>query len=187
MFGRLFPQWRTFASTSIMANTLSRQVSTAKTTPSSAKINLATSLSEMLRPSINKKVVFGHKFNEIPQFEKPFTHVVLIKATKNNTHVTCRLVEGKCLTTASAGVVGLKKANRGSSDAGYQVALRVMELVKQKFNAPQPTVHVMLNGFGPGRDQAFRAIRASGWVIHRITDCTPIRFAGCRPRKKRRL
>lgn len=39
--------------------------------------------------------------------------------------------------------------------------------------------------FGPGRDQAFKAIRASGWKIVRITDTTPLRFGGCRPRKKR--
>lgn len=123
--------------------------------------------------------------------------VLLIKAAKNNTHVhlssygtnspfmftTCAHV--------SAGSCKLRKAQRGTSDAGFQAGMKLLEVVKAKPADKRPEdgahMHVIFRGFGPGRDQAFRAVRTAGWNITRITDDTPIRFGGCRARKKRRI
>ena len=81
---------------------------------------------------------------------------------------------------------GLKKAARGTSDAGYQAGLQCVQKVVQK-GIVRPTVHIKLNGFGPGRDQAFKALITGDWHVRRISDITPIRFGGCRAKKKRRL
>ncbi|KAH9265474.1 hypothetical protein BASA84_001612 [Batrachochytrium salamandrivorans] len=78
-------------------------------------------------------------------------------------------------------------AARGTSDAGYQAVLALTEKVKERNIPISDGVHLRISGFGPGREQAFRAVRAAGWSLVRITDFTPYRHAGCRPKKKRRL
>ncbi|KAL2918219.1 28S ribosomal protein S11, mitochondrial [Polyrhizophydium stewartii] len=114
-------------------------------------------------------------------------HVVHITASRNNTICTLTKSNGDTLCASSAGMCGLKKAARGTSDAGYQAVLALTEKAKQK-NIEMPFgVHLRLAGFGPGREQAFRAMRAAGWRIVRISDYTSYRHAGCRPRKKRSL
>jgi small subunit ribosomal protein S13 len=46
---------------------------------------------------------------------------------------------------------------------------------------------VNVNGPGPGRDSAVRALNNLGYKITSITDVTPIPHNGCRPPKKRRV
>ncbi|KAJ3053890.1 hypothetical protein HK097_003128 [Rhizophlyctis rosea] len=135
----------------------------------------------------------------IAEREKPF--VVNVNAGRNNTMCNITNPEGNVLTWSSAGVAGLKKAARGTSDAGYQAVYalteRAMKVNVKKLSkmhagtdivqGVQRGVHLRLKGFGPGRDQAFRALMAAGWNISRITDLTGIRHGGCRPRKARRL
>ncbi|KAI9102514.1 hypothetical protein DFS34DRAFT_609494 [Phlyctochytrium arcticum] len=132
-------------------------------------------------------------------------HIIHVTANRNNTVCVFTLPDGRTLTWSSAGRVKLRKAARGTADAGYLAVSNLLELAEQlpaerKGNEPekashglnlvqvkQQGVHLRLKGFGPGRDQALRAIVAAGWKVDRITDVTPIRHAGCRPRKKRRL
>ncbi|KAI8811304.1 hypothetical protein BJ742DRAFT_674927 [Cladochytrium replicatum] len=128
-------------------------------------------------------------------------HIVHIKCGRNNTIASLSDALGNVKFTVSGGHCGFRKAGRGNQDVAYQV---VTELVKRsaegrkskpKKKDVEPhmiktdvrSIHLKLNGFGPGRTQAFRAIRASGWDVKRITDVTPIRRGGCRPPKKRRL
>jgi small subunit ribosomal protein S11 len=42
-----------------------------------------------------------------------------------------------------------------------------------------------VRGTGSGREQAIRAIQASGLDVKSIMDDTPVPHNGCRPRKKR--
>ncbi|KAJ1337014.1 hypothetical protein BSLG_006774 [Batrachochytrium salamandrivorans] len=114
-------------------------------------------------------------------------HILHITANRNNTIATFTDDAGKTLCWASAGTCGLKKAARGTSDAGYQAVLALTEKVKERNIPISDGVHLRISGFGPGREQAFRAVRAAGWSLVRITDFTPYRHAGCRPKKKRRL
>ena len=117
----------------------------------------------------------------------PKYHTLFIQSTRNNTIATFSDHTGKVITTSSAGACGLRNAAKSTSDAGY---LTIMELVKKalaKKANPMNGVHVKLKGFGAGREQAFRAVVASGWEIKRITDVTSYRHAGCRPPKQRRL
>ncbi|KAJ3164810.1 hypothetical protein HDU88_005022 [Geranomyces variabilis] len=140
----------------------------------------------------------------LPQANQCFT--LHIAANKNNTIATFTNAQGEILVTASAGNLKLKKAARGTSDAGYMTVAHLTEkalaLPKENRGNEGPKryhavdihrevtytgVHLKFKGFGPGRDQAFRAVMAAGWKVLRVSDCTPVRHAGCRPRKKRRL
>ena len=159
--------------------------------------SLGASLEQLLQPT--KKLVLPDKEfigrmvpimkSLRPKHEQHEPHILHVNATRNNT--ICTLTDyqgsqvnlGKTITWTSAGTIGLKKAKRGSSDAGYMACLSLLEKVKTiPFG-----LHLKLKGFGPGREQAFRAVRAHGWQIVRISDVTPYRHAGDRPRKKRRL
>ena len=46
---------------------------------------------------------------------------------------------------------------------------------------------VKVNGPGPGRESAVRALNGCGLKIGNITDVTPVPHNGCRPPKKRRV
>jgi small subunit ribosomal protein S11 len=46
---------------------------------------------------------------------------------------------------------------------------------------------VRVNGPGPGRESAVRALHAVGFEISHITDITPIPHNGCRAPKRRRV
>ncbi len=48
-------------------------------------------------------------------------------------------------------------------------------------------VDVVVRGSGSGREQAIRAIQASGIDVKSIMDDTPVPHNGCRPKKKHRL
>ncbi|RKO88371.1 hypothetical protein BDK51DRAFT_12090, partial [Blyttiomyces helicus] len=116
--------------------------------------------------------------------------VVHVKAGRNNTLASLADSQGNVLCMSSAGRCGLRKSNRGTSDAGYQAVARMTELAVELDMAKltkKKGVHLKIKGFGPGRDQAFRAIRAAGWRIVRITDVSVIRHGGARPRKPRRI
>jgi small subunit ribosomal protein S11 len=48
-------------------------------------------------------------------------------------------------------------------------------------------VDVLIQGPGPGRESAIRALQAAGMRVRSIADKTPIPHNGCRPPKKRRV
>ncbi|KAF9355940.1 hypothetical protein BGX34_010181 [Mortierella sp. NVP85] len=115
------------------------------------------------------------------------SHNLHIHASMNNTILTLTDSNGDPITTQSAGSAGLKKSARSGPEAGYQAMTKMIEKVEEK-NVHIQTLHVLMKGFGPGRDAAFKAIRAkTNWDIRRISDTTPIPFNGCRPPKARRL
>ncbi|KNC99935.1 uncharacterized protein SPPG_05307 [Spizellomyces punctatus DAOM BR117] len=139
-----------------------------------------------------------------PNFDNHY--IVHVTANRNNTVCVLTNPEGNVLTWSSAGRLKLRKAARGTPDAGYQSVIHLTELASnlpaEKKASDKPKVyhgvniqtevmekgiHLKLQGFGPGRDQAFRAILAAGWRITRVTDVTKVRHAGCRPPKRRRL
>jgi small subunit ribosomal protein S11 len=115
------------------------------------------------------------------------SHNLHIHASMNNTILTLTDSNGDPITTQSAGSAGLKKSARSGPEAGYQAMTKMIEKVEEK-NVHIQTLHVLMKGFGPGRDAAFKAIRAkTNWDIRRISDTTPVPFNGCRPPKARRL
>ncbi|CAG8543220.1 10049_t:CDS:1 [Dentiscutata heterogama] len=111
-----------------------------------------------------------------------------IRASYNNTIVSLTNSRKDVLINSSGGLVGFKKAQRGGYEAAHQAAIALVEKVKEK-GIKIKNVEVLIKGFGPGRDAAFKAIASpeNPWTIKRITDSTPLPFGGCRPRKARRL
>lgn len=114
------------------------------------------------------------------------THTITINASPNNTVITLARPNGDPLATVSGGTAGFKKAHRSGYEAAHQAALQLLER-KQSKNWSIKNIDIVLKGFGPGRDAAFRALVADDWNVKRITDGTPIPFGGCRPKKARRL
>jgi small subunit ribosomal protein S11 len=48
-------------------------------------------------------------------------------------------------------------------------------------------IDMYINGPGPGREAAIRAIQAAGLKVRSIRDVTPVPHNGCRPPKRRRV
>ncbi|KAI8080668.1 uncharacterized protein B0P05DRAFT_539097 [Gilbertella persicaria] len=110
-----------------------------------------------------------------------------INATFNNTIITLTRPNGAPLVTTSGGSAGFKKAARSGYEAAHQAAIQLLDKMNAK-NVQVSNVHIVLKGFGPGRDAAFKAlVSGTSWNVKRITDATPTPFGGCRPKKARRL
>ena len=109
---------------------------------------------------------------------------VHILATFNNTIVTITDTQGNALTAASAGSTGFK-GSRKSTPFAARVAAE--EAMKNAINLGIQEVAVIVKGPGPGRENAIRAVQASGIRVSSLTDQTPVPHNGCRPPKKRRV
>ena len=109
---------------------------------------------------------------------------VFIQSSFNNTIVTITDERGDTIAWASAGSSGFKGTRKGTPFAAQmtsaKVGRRAAELgVKQ--------VAVFINGPGPGRETAIRALQTAGLNILSIKDVTPLPHNGCRPPKPRRV
>ncbi len=107
-----------------------------------------------------------------------------IHASFNNTIVTITDRQGNALAWATAGGSGFRGSRKSTPFAAQVAAERVALVVKEM---GMKNVEVCVNGPGPGRESAIRALNANGFVITSITDVTPIPHNGCRPPKRRRV
>jgi len=106
-----------------------------------------------------------------------------IHATFNNTIVTLTDEQGNVLSWASGGSVGFRGARRSTSFAARQAARTA---AGEAADNGMMEVEVFVNGPGPGREAAIRAIQSVGIEITAINDVTSIPHNGCRPPKRRR-
>jgi small subunit ribosomal protein S11 len=107
-----------------------------------------------------------------------------IHASFNNTIVTITDRQGNALCWATAGGSGFR-GSRKSTPFAAQVAAERCGTMAQDYGLKN--LEVFVNGPGPGRESAIRALNSSGFRITNITDVTPIPHNGCRPPKKRRV
>jgi small subunit ribosomal protein S11 len=114
----------------------------------------------------------------------PAVCVVSIQATFNNTIISVTDQTGNVLCWSSAGRVGFKGAKKGTPYAASQCSEAVG---KEALGIGVKKVEVKINGPGPGREAAIRALQNAGLDIISIKDETPIPHNGCRPRKQRRV
>jgi small subunit ribosomal protein S11 len=110
--------------------------------------------------------------------------VAHIHASFNNTIITITDRQGNTLAWASAGGSGFR-GSRKSTPFAAQVASERASTTAKEYGLKN--VDVLVNGPGPGRDSAVRALNAAGFKISTISDVTPIPHNGCRPPKKRRV
>lgn len=109
---------------------------------------------------------------------------VYIQASYNNTIVTVTEPNGNVVCWASAGSCGFKGTRKATPYAASIAADTAMN--KAKLLGVQ-RVHISIKGIGSGRDQALRAVNASGVSIESISDRTAVPHNGCRARKARRV
>lgn len=110
--------------------------------------------------------------------------VAHIHASFNNTIIMITDRQGNALAWSTAGAAGFK-GSRKSTPFAAQVAADKAGQVAAEHGVKNLEVHV--NGPGPGRESAVRALNACGFKITQITDVTPIPHNGCRPPKRRRV
>jgi small subunit ribosomal protein S11 len=109
---------------------------------------------------------------------------VYISASFNNTLVTVTNPQGEVLVWGSAGSSGFKGTRKATPFAATTAVEKVLKAAKEKFGLKE--VQIFVNGPGPGRDSALRAVKAEGLKISLIADVTPFPHNGPRPKKKRR-
>ncbi|TDJ44711.1 MAG: 30S ribosomal protein S11 [Gammaproteobacteria bacterium] len=107
-----------------------------------------------------------------------------IRASFNNTIITITDRQGNVLTWATAGGCGFR-GSRKSTPFAAQVAAEKAAVAAQEFGLKN--LEVRVQGPGPGRESAVRALNNAGYRISNIEDVTPIPHNGCRPPKKRRV
>ena len=110
--------------------------------------------------------------------------VAHIYASFNNTIVTITDRQVNTLSWATAGGSGFR-GSRKSTPFAAQVAAEKAGEAAQDYGLKN--LDVQVNGPGPGRESAVRALNNSGYKITNITDVTPVPHNGCRPPKKRRV
>jgi small subunit ribosomal protein S11 len=107
-----------------------------------------------------------------------------VLATFNNTIINITDKQGNTLVWSSPGIVGYSGSKRSTpfaaQIAGTDAAKKVKEMGLKD-------VEVLVNGPGPGRESAIRALQAGGLIITSIKDITPLPHNGCRAKKKRRV
>lgn len=108
-----------------------------------------------------------------------------IHASFNNTIITITDRQGNALAWATSGGCGFR-GSRKSTPFAAQVASEKAGRTAQELYGLK-NLDVMVNGPGPGRESAVRALDVCGYKLTSITDVTPIPHNGCRPPKKRRV
>lgn len=111
--------------------------------------------------------------------------VVHIHASFNNTIVTISDSQGNTLCWASAGNSGFKGSRKGTPFPAQVASEKVARRAQEEFGMKSVSVHI--NGPGPGREPAVRALIASNLSIVDMTEVTGIPHNGCRPPKRRRV
>ena len=110
--------------------------------------------------------------------------VAHIHASFNNTIVTITDRQGNTLSWATAGGSGFRGSRKSTPFAAQVAAERAGEAAKEY---GLKNLDVEVNGPGPGRESAVRALNNIGYKVTNIVDVTPIPHNGCRPPKKRRV
>ena len=109
--------------------------------------------------------------------------IVHVQASFNNTIITVTDRQGNVLAWSSAGQAGFR-GSRKSTPFAAQVAAE--KVASQIGDYGVRNLDVLVQGPGPGRESAVRALNNLGFKVNSISDVTPIPHNGCRPPKKRR-
>ncbi|MEW6501895.1 MAG: 30S ribosomal protein S11 [Thermodesulfobacteriota bacterium] len=110
--------------------------------------------------------------------------ICFIQSTFNNTLVSFTDPQGNVLSWCSAGCLGFK-GSRKSTPFAAQNAVDTAAKKAQEHGLRR--VEVRVNGPGPGRESAIRALQVAGLEVSVIRDITPVPHNGCKPPKRRRV
>lgn len=142
----------------------------------------------MSNQSSAKQTVAAKQQNKIKKIKKAKRIIsngqVHITASFNNTLVYITDLEGNVLTWATAGGMGFKGSRKSTPYAAQVAANKAAQDAKALFNLKE--VDVYINGPGPGRESAVRAL-SKYLLVKAISDVTGIPHNGCREPKERRV
>ncbi|MGB0954762.1 MAG: 30S ribosomal protein S11 [Panacagrimonas sp.] len=110
--------------------------------------------------------------------------VAHIHASFNNTIILITDRQGNALAWSTAGAAGFRGSRKSTPFAAQVAADKAAQAAAEH---GVKNVEVRVNGPGPGRESAVRALNAAGFKVTNITDVTPIPHNGCRPAKRRRV
>jgi small subunit ribosomal protein S11 len=110
--------------------------------------------------------------------------IVHIKSTFNNTLISITDRMGNVISWCSSGVLGFKGSRKSTPFAAQNA---VETAAKVAMDHGMRKVEVNVNGPGPGRESAIRALQVVGFEVSRICDVTPVPHNGCKPPKRRRV
>lgn len=153
-------------------------------------------------PQINDAAAVGRMVKQ--------PHRMHVYATKHNTHITFTEPAAakakfdqadlykppepnKPLMSFATGMIGFRKAGRGTYDAAYQLASYVLKQIQERgLLRDIREVEVVLRGWGAGREAVTKAIlgqegRFVRPKITSVTDATRLKFGGSRSPNPRRL
>ena len=108
-----------------------------------------------------------------------------VHASFNNTIITITDRQGNTLSWATSGGCGFRGSRKSTPFAAQTAAEKAGRSAVELYSLKN--VDVRVNGPGPGRESAVRALNACGLKVSNITDVTPIPHNGCRPPKRRRV
>ncbi len=111
--------------------------------------------------------------------------IAFIHASFNNTIVTITDRQGNALSWATSGGSGFRGSRKSTPFAAQVAAERAGKAAIELYGLKN--LDVKVNGPGPGRESAVRALNGCGLKVSNITDVTPMPHNGCRPTKKRRV
>lgn len=135
------------------------------------------------RAAANKKSATKRTKAKVKQYvNKGHVHIL---ATFNNTIINITDVQGNTLAWATSRTAGFSGARKSTPYAAMMAADIAARKVQDDYQMKD--VDVFVQGPGPGRESAIRALQAAGLSVHMIIDTTPIPHNGCRPAKRRRV
>ena len=110
--------------------------------------------------------------------------VAHVHASFNNTIILISDRQGNALSWCTSGACGFRGSRKSTPLAAQVAAERAGQGAAEH---GVKNLEVFVNGPGPGRESAVRALNSAGFKITNITDVTPIPHNGCRPPKRRRV
>ncbi len=110
--------------------------------------------------------------------------LVYIQASFNNLLITITDLNGDTIAWSSSGLMKFRGSRRSTPYAAQMAARNAAEKAKER---GLEEVEIIVRGSGMGRESAIRVFANMGYIIHSISDMTPIPHNGCRARKKRRM
>ena len=111
--------------------------------------------------------------------------IAFVHASFNNTIITITDRQGNALSWATAGGSGFRGSRKSTPFAAQVAAEKAGKSAMELYGLQN--LDVKINGPGPGRESAVRALNTCGLKVSNIADVTPIPHNGCRPPKKRRV
>jgi small subunit ribosomal protein S11 len=142
----------------------------------------------------------GGKWYDVANRRSKTTHILHVKVTRNNVHLSFADARGNLFGTITAGTDKVfKKSNRSTYEAAFQAACKmfakILDYARGDAERPGHVVQlcVAFNGLqGTGREaiaQAMQGPEGAEFIrlVTRVEDRTPIKMGGPRPRGQRNV